>query len=127
MWYYWRWEIESFFKLLKSGGKQLEHWQQESGAAVLKRLLVASMACAVVWSLQRNEDELSEAFKAVLVRLSGKRVKRGHPPSPGILLSGLCILLRMFDFLNEINFDTEKIEQLKTNLNKCLKIQIKVG
>ena len=34
LWYYWRWEIESFFKLLKSGGQQLEHWQQESGAAI---------------------------------------------------------------------------------------------
>jgi hypothetical protein len=37
LWYYWRWNIESYFKLLKSGGQQLEHWQQESGLAVLKR------------------------------------------------------------------------------------------
>ncbi|MGH7192078.1 MAG: hypothetical protein ACREJM_00925, partial [Candidatus Saccharimonadales bacterium] len=29
LWYYWRWRIESFFKLLKSAGQQLEHWQQE--------------------------------------------------------------------------------------------------
>ena len=35
LWDYWRWEIESFFKLMKSGGQQLEHWQQESGWAVL--------------------------------------------------------------------------------------------
>ena len=67
LWYYWRWQIESFFKFLKSGGQQLEHWQQESGEAVLKRLLVASMACALVWSLQKSDDEQSEAFKSVLV------------------------------------------------------------
>ena len=118
LWYYWRWQIESFFKLLKSGGQQLEHWQQESGEAVLKRLLVASMACAVVWSLQRSNDEQSEAFKSVLVRLSGKRLKRGRSPTPGILLSGLFVLIQMIDFLKDIDFDLEKIMLLETTLNK---------
>ena len=28
LWYYWRWEIESFFKLLKGAGHQLESWEQ---------------------------------------------------------------------------------------------------
>jgi hypothetical protein len=40
LWYYYRWRIESYFKLLKSGGQEIEHWQQESGLAILKRLLV---------------------------------------------------------------------------------------
>ncbi len=44
LWYYWRWRIESYFKLLKGGGHQLENWQQESGEAVFKRLLIASQA-----------------------------------------------------------------------------------
>src|SRR6476660_5461879 len=30
LWYYWRWEIESFFKLLKAAGHQLESWEQET-------------------------------------------------------------------------------------------------
>src|SRR3954469_12717291 len=30
-WYYWRRKIESFFKLLKGSGQQVEHWQQEDG------------------------------------------------------------------------------------------------
>ncbi|MEZ5477737.1 MAG: hypothetical protein R3E95_09720 [Thiolinea sp.] len=42
LWYYWRWRIESFFKLMKSAGHQLESWQQESALAIAKRLLVAS-------------------------------------------------------------------------------------
>lgn len=29
LWYYWRWKIESFFKLMKSAGHHLESWQQE--------------------------------------------------------------------------------------------------
>ena len=113
LWYYWRWNIESYFKLMKSGGQELEHWQQESGSAILKRLLVASMACALVWCLQSNESEESVEFQQVLVRLSGKRLKRGHPPTPGILLSGLFVLLRIFDFLNHIHFDLSQITQLQ--------------
>src|SRR5262249_27034325 len=31
LWYYWRWRIESFFKLLKGAGQQVEAWQQEGG------------------------------------------------------------------------------------------------
>ena len=118
LWYYWRWNIESYFKLMKSGGQELEHWQQESGLAILKRLLVASMAVAVVWSLERNESEESVAFKLVLTRLSGKRLARGRPPTPGVLLTGLFVFLRMLDFLDHIDFDFSQITQLKTTLNQ---------
>jgi len=120
LWYYWRWEIECYFKLMKSGGQQLEHWQQESGMAVLKRLLVASMACAVVWSLQASEDDESETFKSVLVRLSGKRVGRGRSPTAGVLLSGLKVLLQIFDFLTHIDFDLSKIALLKETFEKLM-------
>ena len=34
LWYYWRWLIESYFKLLKSAGQHLEQWQPESAAAL---------------------------------------------------------------------------------------------
>ena len=120
LWYYWRWDIESYFKLMKSGGQELEHWQQESGLAILKRLLVASMACAVVWSLSRDESEESQTFQTVLVRLSGKRLQRGRSPTPGVLLSGLFVLLRIFDFLDHINFDLSQIAYLKTALGNLV-------
>jgi hypothetical protein len=83
------------------------------------------MACALVWSLQKSDDEQSEEFKKVLVRLSGKRLKRGRSPTTGILLSGLFVLLRMLDFLTEIDCDLTKIDKLKTNLDKCIKEGIK--
>ena len=54
LWYYWRWRIESLFKLLKSAGHQVEHWQQHNGEALAKRLLVAAMACTVIWRLARE-------------------------------------------------------------------------
>ena len=34
LWYYWRWRIESFFKLLKSAGQHVEQWQQENAEHV---------------------------------------------------------------------------------------------
>ena len=40
LWYCWRWQIESFFKLLKTQGFGLEDWQQETGEAIAKRLAV---------------------------------------------------------------------------------------
>jgi hypothetical protein len=82
-----------YFKLMKSGGLELEHWQQESASAILKRLLVASMATAVVWRLQRNTSPEAEELKKVLTRLSGKSRKRNKPLTSGILLSGLFMLL----------------------------------
>ena len=120
LWYYYRWNIESFFRLLKKGGQQLEYWQQESGLAILNRLLLASMACAIVWGLQRDKSAESVEFQKELVRLSGKRLKRGHPPTAGILLDGLCSLFRMIDYLDEENSDHSKIGKLKkTAKNSC--------
>ena len=125
LWYYWRWNIESYFKLMKSGGQELEHWQQESGLAILKRLLVSSMACAVVWGLQGDASAESQAFQAVLVRLSGRRLRRGRSPTPGVLLVGLFVFLRIFDFLDHINFDLSQIAHLKTTLGKLMPALLK--
>jgi len=72
--------------------------------------------------LQRGS---ASSTAAILIRLSDKRLKRGRSPTPGILLSGLFVLLRMVDFLTEIDFDMSKIAKLKTTLDKCLKGGIK--
>jgi hypothetical protein len=45
LWYYHGWKIESFFKLVKSAGQQIECWQRSDGMAIMRRLLVGSMAC----------------------------------------------------------------------------------
>jgi len=103
LWYYWRWNIESYFKLMKSAGMELDHWQLESGMAILNRLLVASMAAATVWNLQRFTSVEATEFKDLLVKLSGKTVKRARPHTSGTLLSGLFVLLRIFDFLEQMN------------------------
>jgi hypothetical protein len=93
LWYYWRWRIESYFKLLKSAGQQLENWQQETAAALAKRLVVASMACVVVWRLARAEGPEAAAARAALVRLSGRQMGRGKEFTAPALLAGLWVLL----------------------------------
>ena len=93
LWYYWRWRVESYFKLLKGAGLQVEHWQQETAAAVAKRLLVASMACAVVWRLARDEAPEAAEYRRLLVTLSGRLMRRGVEFTEPALLAGLWTLL----------------------------------
>lgn len=106
-WYYWRWRIESYFKLLKSAGCQLEHWQQATALAVAKRLCVVALACVVIWQLQQATGPVAEQTRAVLLRLSGRQVRRGHAPAPA-LLAGLWSLLAVLDALDHFTLDELK-------------------
>jgi Transposase DDE domain len=106
--YYWRWQIESFYKLLKSHGQQLEQWQQETGPAIARRMLVAAMACVVVWQLLADDSRPAEELKDVLVRLSGRQMKRNHPHTAPALLAGLWILLSMINLLEHVSLDRLK-------------------
>lgn len=103
--YYWRWRIESFFKLLKSHGQQIEQWQQESGPAIARRLLVATMACVVVWGLQADRSPEAEELKGLLVRLSGRQTKRQRPHTAPALLAGLWVLLSMLALLEHCDLN----------------------
>jgi DDE family transposase len=101
LWYYWRWKIESFFKLLKSSGQQVERWQQEDGRSILKRLLVASMACVLAWRLAHSEAPQGEEARRTVMRLSGRQVEHGKSYTLEGLLAGLWVLLAMADVLEE--------------------------
>ena len=111
-WYYWRWLIETFFKLQKSHGQELEHWQQECGAAIARRILVASMACVVVWSLQHDDSSEAVATKNVLVRLSGRQMKYGCVSTAPALLAGYMILLSINDLLTETDIDIGQLKRI---------------
>ncbi len=101
LWYYWRWKIESFYKLLKSAGLEVEEWQQETAGAIAKRLLVGCMACVTVWALQRQTTPEAEECQRFLVRLSGRQMKRKRPVTAPALLVGLHLLLTMLDVLDQ--------------------------
>jgi hypothetical protein len=99
LWYYWRWTIESFFKLLKQAGHQLESWEQETGLALFKRLLIASQACVTVWRLMRSPTPQAKDTCAFLVRLSGRQMKRRCPITASAMLDGLFKLLTLLETL----------------------------
>ena len=99
LWYYWRWQIESFFKLLKGAGQQVEQWQQETGERILKRLLVASMACVLVWHLARSVAPQAKEARRLLVKLSGRQIEYGKEFTEEALLAGLWVLLAIVDTL----------------------------
>jgi hypothetical protein len=115
LWYYWRWRIESYFKLLKSAGLQLEHWQQETAEALTKRLLIASMACVLVWQVSRAPGEEARELRALLVRLSGRVQRRGHEGTLPALLAGTWVLLASLAVLEE--YPVQRLRQLAQGLN----------
>jgi hypothetical protein len=101
LWYYWRWQVESYYKLLKGAGQQLEHWQQQGAQALVRRLLVASMACALVWRLARSTAPEAPAVRKLLQQLSGRQVAWGQELTEEALLAGLWVLLAMVEVLQE--------------------------
>jgi hypothetical protein len=101
LWYYWRWRVESYYKLLKSAGQQVEHWQQETALALAKRLQVASMACVLVWQVGQSAHPEAERFRELLVRLSGRLVKRDQKWTCSALLAGLWVLLALLEVVEE--------------------------
>ena len=108
LWYYWRWSIESFFKLLKSAGMHLESWQQETGEAVARRLLIACMACVFVWQIAEAKGPEAGELRKILVKLSGRQMKYGVSFTRPALYAGLCSLLTTMDLLEQYNVDELK-------------------
>lgn len=109
-WYYWRWRIESYHKLLKSAGQQVERWQQETGERLAKRLVLVSMACLTVWALMQDESAAAAALRGVLVRLSGRQMKWGVESTAPALLAGLEKLLAVLDLLE--HYDPQELRRL---------------
>lgn len=113
LWYYWRWRIESYHKLLKGGGQHVECWQQESAETLSRRLLVAAMSVVIVYRLAREDSPAAAGMRDLLVRLSGRQMKRGkhaRPFTEPALMAGLAVLLPMLDLLRE--YSTTELRQL---------------
>jgi hypothetical protein len=93
LWYCYRWRIESFHQLIKSGGQQVESWQQETAARLARRLVVASMACVVIWQLAAEAGEEASWLREVLMRLSGRQRQAGVAWTLPGLLAGYWVVL----------------------------------
>ena len=67
--------------------------------AIARRLLLASMACTIVWRLQADTSQEATEIKDILIRLSGRQMKRDRPHTAPALLAGLGVLLAMLALL----------------------------
>ena len=115
IWYYWRWRIESSFKLMKQAGLELEQWQQESGRSIIARLTVASMACALAWNLARSDHPGADEIRRLLVSLTGRQMKwdkgKGRRTfTEPALLAGLMILIPVLHALEK--YDPKQLLQM---------------
>ena len=104
-WYYYRWNIESYFKLLKTTGFNLEKWQQEKPDALFKRLLVVSYAIVLLYKLANDDTQEGKKVRAFLVKLSGKLMAYKTEYTLPALLTGLWVFLRMMDMLQHFSID----------------------
>lgn len=120
LWYYWRWRIESFFKLLKRAGQHVEQWQQENASRIAKRLLVAAQACVVIWALMRAEDPQSDSLRRFLMSLSGRMTKPGVEYTAPALFDGMCNLLATIDALDQ--YPVSEIRQMASLVSQMLGI-----
>ena len=109
LWYYFRWQIETFFKLLKSAGHQLERWGQETARAIFNRILIATQACTMAWRLMQAPGEQAAQTRAFLVRLSGRQMKRTKPVTLPALLDGMFTLFTMLEALEHYSLSDLKM------------------
>ncbi len=118
LWYYWRWQIESYHKLLKGAGQQIEQWRQETAATLSRRLLVTAMIAVLVWHIARDASPQSRQLRTTLVKLSGRQIKRTKDSrgfTEPALLAGLCVLVPMMILL-----ETMSLEDLKTAADELM-------
>ncbi len=121
-WYYYRWKIESYFKLLKSSGFNLEQWQQKEPLAIFKRLLVVSNSSMFIWKIANDNSANAKKLRDILIQLSGKQIQRGIDWTYPALLSGLESYLITIDMLRQ--FSVDEIFKIKDELEEIIGFKI---
>jgi len=117
-WYYYRWNIETYFKLLKTSGFNLEKWKQEKAIALFKRLLIVSYVCVLVWKIQHSKQKQMEQLRKFLTKLGGRLISRNKQATASSLLAGIWVFLTMMDVLSL--YDLDELFTHKKNLNAFL-------
>ena len=121
-WYYYRWKIESYFKLLKSSGFNMEEWQQREPAAIFRRLLVVSYSCVLVWKIANDTSVNTKKIREFLVLLSGRLIQKDKEFTHPALLAGLENYIQMLDLISM--FSRKELLDMKQELVKIMGMDI---
>lgn len=73
-------------------------------------MLIAAQVCVIVWAIEQSADPRLKPLKQILVRLSGRLMKRGVEWTASALLAGMWNLLAIIDALEQ--YSLAEIEQL---------------
>jgi CRISPR/Cas system endoribonuclease Cas6 (RAMP superfamily) len=119
-WYYYRWNIESYFKLLKSSGFNLEEWQQRDPEALFKRLLVVSCTCVLVWKIANDSSANAQKLRQILIKISGTLMQYGVEFTYPALLKGLESYFATVDLLER--FSVEEIFKMRDEIREIMGI-----
>lgn len=122
-WYYYRWNIESYFKLLKSSGFNLEEWQQRDPEALFKRLLVVSHTCMLVWRIANDSSQNAKKLRDILIKISGTLMQYGVEYTYPALLKGLESYFATVDLLER--FSVEEIFKMRDEINEIIGFGLK--
>ena len=122
-WYYYRWNIESYFKLLKSSGFNLEEWQQRDPEALFKRLLVVSHTCMLVWRIANDSSQNAKKLRDILIKISGTLMQYGVEFTYPALLKGLESYFATVDLLER--FSVEEIFKMRDEINEIIGFGLK--
>jgi hypothetical protein len=76
--------------------------------ATFNRILIATQASVMAWSLMWNTSEDAARTRSFLVRLSGRQMKRTRPVTFPALLDGLFKLLTMLETLEHYSISELK-------------------
>ena len=112
LWYYWRWLIETYFKLSKEPRSGIGAVATANRRSDCTRILVASMACVAVLAMQNDESDEASETKRILIRLSGRQMKYGVESTPPALLAGFMVLLSVTDILESTDIDIGTLKRI---------------
>ena len=121
-WYYYRWKIETYFKLLKSSGFNMEEWQQREPMALFRRLLVVSYSCVLVWKIANDNSNNGKKIRDFLVLLSGRLIQKDKEFTHPALLAGLENYIQMLDLMSM--FSQEDLLDMKRELATIMGITL---
>lgn len=122
LWYYYRWKIETYFKLLKSSGFNLEQWQQEEPMALFRRLLVVSLSCVLVWKIANENTQNAKVIREFLVQLSGRQIGRGKEFTHPALFAGLQSFLQITDVI--LLYSPEELLDMKQKIIDLIGLEL---
>jgi hypothetical protein len=105
---------------LNKVGLRLEHWQQESGERIARRLAISQLAAMAVYQMQtaaETDPEMGKLIK-IVATLGGWLGRKQDPIGPIVLMRGMLLVLGWVTAVEE--FGEEKLREVAQKLRSSV-------